>query len=96
MSLWTKEFTIQDLKDGDYVIKVIAEDAAGNQLEASVRLKQDTCRPIIKVLGNPTELVPKRYAGNTDGAGHLRIKRYHHKWEEYSRNYLQHERKRNL
>ncbi len=52
-----KEFTIQDLKDGDYVIKVIAEDAAGNQLEASVRLKQDTCRPIIKVLGNPTELV---------------------------------------
>lgn len=51
-----RTFVIDKLKDGDYEIKVVTEDAAGNLVEAVIPLKQDTAVPSVKVTGNPTQL----------------------------------------
>lgn len=51
------QFVIEDLQDGDYDVKVIAEDRAGHEITETIRVKKETEDPTIQVTGNPTELV---------------------------------------
>lgn len=52
-----KQFVISDLKDGDYEVKVIAEDKAGHRITETVQVKKETQDTTIRVTGNPTEPV---------------------------------------